>query len=514
MKANARESCKMASTHIVKDAQACMKETDKAHQRQLAIIVESEDGIAQACEWVLSGLGFCICRCVTYGEARDQLETQKPKLLIVGNVLSSDAPLELFQMAKERNPFVTCILMIKQASHDLLNKALQAGCDGLVYGEFSPEEFYAVVTKALERSELREDVSKLQSLLSAYRLSQAITSTLDLEELLSLTLELVVNELHASSGSVMLYDEASGELVIAAVHGLSKELIGRRQPVNEGIAGLVARQQKPIIISPNVKPEPQVLSMLKRKEIISSISFPMIFEGKLVGVLNVNSVEGSTVFGESELGMLSVLCAQAAAAIANAKLHDQVRRSYLGAIMALVQAIEARDPYTKGHSEKVSEYAIQFSKVLELGSADTEAIQMAGLLHDVGKIGIPDYILLKPGRLSEEEYERIKVHPVISSLIIEPVPFPWDIRTPVRHHHERWDGKGYPDGLKGEEIPLMARIISVVDVFDAITSDRAYRRAMSIETALEVILHVAGTQLDPELARAFVYMMRSKGSKS
>ncbi|MCS7253239.1 MAG: HD domain-containing protein [Armatimonadota bacterium] len=486
----------------------------KPLQKQIAIMVGIEGDVAKECEEVLTRLGFHSLRCVSFEEAKEQLEKRSPQLVVVSTALPSSDPLELLRAVKEHNPLITGILVARQATYDFVIKALRVGCDGLVYGDFSTEEFYATVSEALEKSALREDVSKLKSLLSLYRLSQMITVTLDLDRLLSLTLDLAISELHASSGSIMLRDEVTGDLIIAAVHGLPKTLIGKRQSINEGIAGLVARQQKPIIISPSVSVEPQVLSMLKRKEIISSISFPMMFEGKLVGILNVNSVEGEVVFGEGELEILSVLCAQAASAITNARLHEQVRRSYLGAITALVQAIEARDPYTKGHSEKVSEYAVQLGETIKLSADESEAIRMAGLLHDVGKIGIPDQILLKPGKLTEEEYEQIKRHPIISSLIIEPVPFPWDIRTPVRHHHERWDGKGYPDGLRGEEIPLTARIISVTDVFDAITSDRAYRGAMSAEAAFELILEVAGTQLDPELSRAFVNMMRSKKRRS
>lgn len=483
---------------------------DKLYRGWTALVIGRECSTIEACRDMLKSMGFHVLICGSLSEMMDGLHNHDVKLIAISEKPGDGDPLEFLKAAKSQNPLVTGILVVRQATHEFIIDALRLGCDGIAYGECSPEELYAVINEALEKTTLLEDLSKLRSLLSLYRLSQMITTTLNLGKLFSMTLELAVAELRASSGSIMLYDEASSELIISAVHGLPKTLIGRRQSVNEGIAGLVARHHKPIIISPKTSTEPQVLSMLKRKEIISSISFPMILEGRLVGVLNVNSLEKDVVFSESDLELLSVLCTQAAAAITNAQLHEQVRRSYLGAIMALVQAIEARDPYTKGHSEKVSEYATKFCEVLKLSSCEAESIQMAGLLHDVGKIGIPDYILLKPGKLTDEEYEQIKRHPVISSNIVEPVPFPWDIKTPVRHHHERWDGKGYPDGLRGEEIPFTARIISITDTFDAITSDRAYRKAMKVEEALEAILHVSGTQLDPELARAFVEMMRSK----
>jgi putative nucleotidyltransferase with HDIG domain len=479
----------------------------KRFEGQLAVFVGDDEEIATECLRILEGFGFTASRCLKEEDALSLLEGRDVKLLVVSVREPDEKALELLKVAKEQDPLLTALLIVKEATHDFVLKILRVGCDGLVYGEFSPEEFYATLSEALEKSALRRDLSRLRLL---YRLSQLMTSTFDLEKFLPVVLDIAVSELRASSGSIMLHDEATNELVIAAIHGLRKELLGRRQSVNEGIAGLVARRLKPVIISPRVNMEPQVLSMLKRKEIISSISFPMVCEGRFVGVLNVNSVEGNVIFGEEDLELLSVLCTQAAAVIANIELHEKVHRSHLGAIMALARAIEARDPYTKGHSEKVSEYIVKFCEVLKVSVEDREALRVAGLLHDVGKIGIPDSVLLKPGKLTKEEYELIKRHPVISSSIIEQVPFPWDIRTAVYHHHERWDGKGYPSGLKGEEIPFSSRVIAVADTFDALTSDRAYRRAMSDDQALEVIKEVAGSQLDPELSKAFVSMMRSK----
>ncbi|MFA4015079.1 MAG: hypothetical protein RUDDFDWM_000152 [Candidatus Fervidibacterota bacterium] len=482
-------------------------EGSKHYEGQLAVFVGDDEDIASTCLKILERFGFTVCHCLKEEEALSLLEGRDVKLLVINPCQPDEKVLELLKVVKEQDPLLTALLIVREATHEFVLKMLRVGCDGLVYGEFSPEEFYAVLSEALEKSALRRDLSRIHLL---YRLSQLMTSTFDLEKFLPAVLDIAVSELRASSGSIMLHDEATNELVIAAIHGLKKELLGRRQSVNEGIAGLVARRLKPVIISPGVNPEPQVLSMLKRKEIVSSISFPMICEGRLVGVLNVNSVKGDVIFGKEDLELLSVLCTQAAAVIANIQLHEKVHKSHLGAIMALARAIEARDPYTKGHSEKVSKYIVEFCEVLEVSVEDREALRVAGLLHDVGKIGIPDSVLLKPGKLTEEEYELIKRHPIISSSIIEQVPFPWDIRRAVYHHHERWDGKGYPSGLKGEEIPFSSRVIAVADTFDALTSDRAYRRAMSGDQALMLIEEVAGSQLDPELSKAFVSMMRSK----
>ncbi|HID07104.1 MAG TPA: HD domain-containing protein [Armatimonadetes bacterium] len=476
-----------------------------------AILVEDDEDVAELCKRVLQRLRFRVWHAKSIADAKKILEEQRFGLAVIDLVLPDGNGLDLLEAMRAENPTLTTVIITGHPTRDHILRALQLSCEAFLIKTFTANEFYVTIQEAIEKASLKREVSRLQSLLSLYRVSEAITATLDLHRLLELILEVAVTELHASSGSIMLLNRAGTELTIAVVHGLPKELIGKTQPISKGIAGLVVRTQQPIMIAPGITPQPQVLPMLQRSEIVSSISFPLISEGRTVGVLNLNSAAHGVVFRPSDLELLSVLCAQAGTAIVNAQLHEQVRTSYLGAIRSLVQAIEARDPYTKGHSEKVAEYAQQLGQYIHLSDGAVEALQMAGLLHDVGKIGVPDSILLKPSRLTDEEYEQIKKHPVYSSRIIEPVPFPWDIMTPVYHHHERYDGDGYPAGLRGDDIPLAARVVAVADTFDAVTSNRAYRKGMPVSDALALIEDIAGSQLDSELARAFVDMI--KGGK-
>lgn len=213
-------------------------------------------------------------------------------------------------------------------------------------------------------------------------------------------------------------------------------------------------------------------------------------------------------FDASERRLLSIFAGQVAASLDNARLYKALKDQNRQTIEALAEAIEARDAHTYGHSRQVTRYAVRLAQELGLPPERVELIDYAGLLHDVGKIGIRDYILLKPGSLDPEEFQVMKGHPRIGVKIIERV---WGLRATlpiIEAHHERYDGKGYPNGLKGEEIPLEARILAIADAFEAMTADRAYRSALSTEAALSVLWEGRGGAWDPELVTVFVDLVR------
>jgi response regulator RpfG family c-di-GMP phosphodiesterase len=193
--------------------------------------------------------------------------------------------------------------------------------------------------------------------------------------------------------------------------------------------------------------------------------------------------------------------------------HQELRLAYVSTVKTLSEAIEAKDPYTRGHSERVGVYSSRLARELHCASGFIERIYLAGLLHDVGKIGIPDSIITKPGRLTAEEYEEIKRHPEIGARIIEPVSFLADIAPCVRHHHEWYDGsnRGYPDRLSGEGIPFPSRIILVADTVEAMTSDRPYRAGVPMGRVIEEIRQFSGTQFDPVVADAFLRIIEREG---
>ncbi len=183
---------------------------------------------------------------------------------------------------------------------------------------------------------------------------------------------------------------------------------------------------------------------------------------------------------------------------------EQMNELHLATVQALAMAIDAKDSTTADHVQRVKIYGRGLAQLFGLTELEAQAIEAGALLHDVGKLAVPDYILNKPGKLTPAEFEKMKIHPVVGAEILSQVKFPYPVVPVVRHHHERWDGKGYPDGLKGEEIPLTARILSVVDCFDAVREDRQYRRAMTRQQAIDLLREGAGTQFDPKVVEVFI----------
>ena len=244
------------------------------------------------------------------------------------------------------------------------------------------------------------------------------------------------------------------------------------------------------------------------REIRNLVAIPIYIRDDFLGVIVLANKDGG--FEEHEDEVLLALGDHAGALLQNSRLRGDLRASYLATIRILANAIEAKDPFLRGHSNDVSSYVAAVSQHLDLTDRKREELIFASLLHDLGKIGISERILLKPAGLSAEEYNIIKLHPRIGFRLVEQVPGLAGISTAVLHHHERWDGEGYPDGLRGEEIPVEARVVAVADAFSAMTSDRPYRGRKSLEEALNELERNAGTQFDPEVVRLFCEELRAR----
>ncbi|MBR9984484.1 MAG: response regulator [Desulfosarcina sp.] len=256
-------------------------------------------------------------------------------------------------------------------------------------------------------------------------------------------------------------------------------------------------EDKPLLVheNSNVRGVPEAIRSL--------MLVPLIIRKKVFGVLAVSSLNGNVRFSEKDLYYMSFMTNKAAYAIENVALYENIYENLLATLYAFVGAIEARDPYTEQHSNRVTRIAIALCRGMGGSQEEQDILNVAGQLHDIGKIGIRDDILLKPGRLTDEEFSIIKEHPVIGANIVERLGL-WDReKNIIRCHHERFDGKGYPDGLAGEKIPMLARILSVADVYDAIASDRAYRRRMEEAKILEIMYGGSGTQFDAGVIDSF-----------
>ncbi|PIE67983.1 MAG: transcriptional regulator [Deltaproteobacteria bacterium] len=235
----------------------------------------------------------------------------------------------------------------------------------------------------------------------------------------------------------------------------------------------------------------------------SMMLVPLTIRKKVFGVLAVSVLDGDVRFSEKDLYYISFMTNKAAYAIENIALYENIYENLFATLYAFVRAIEARDPYTEQHSNRVTQIAIALCAAMGGSQEEQDILNVAGQLHDIGKIGIRDDILLKPGRLTDEEFRIIKEHPVIGAKIVERLGL-WDReKYIIKCHHERFDGLGYPDGLAGEQIPMLARILSVADVYDAVASDRAYRKKMEEEKILRIMYGGSGSQFDAEVIETF-----------
>jgi len=241
--------------------------------------------------------------------------------------------------------------------------------------------------------------------------------------------------------------------------------------------------------------------------------WPMRIRGEPFGLLVAFHNNASPSISAEETRLFDFLIRKASLAVENMALYESLISNFYGMLKSLVNALEAKDLYTGKHSERVTRYATETARILGCSGAQIESMQTVGYLHDIGKIGVRDSILNKPGPLTAAEYEIVKKHPAIGDSIVSELGLSPEERSIIRHHHERWDGAGYPDGLAGKDIPLLARIVSVVDAFDAMTSERAYRHAMSREESLAELSKNRGKQFDPSALDAFLQVMKKTGPK-
>ncbi|MFH1287398.1 MAG: HD domain-containing phosphohydrolase, partial [bacterium] len=240
------------------------------------------------------------------------------------------------------------------------------------------------------------------------------------------------------------------------------------------------------------------------------ISFPLVSSQVALGVINVRKKIDNSPFTKADLELISILSTQAAIAIENSRLFDNLNNVYIEIMQFIIALTEARDVYLKGHTQRVTQYCLKLGKALELNKEELVTLRYAATLHDIGKLAISESILNKQKDLTSEEYEIIKTHPVIGANILKPLNFLGSARNLVLHHHERIDGKGYPDGISGNDISLSTNIIILVDSYDAMCSNRAYRTALSDEAIINELISNKNKQFDSVVVDAFLKLLKEE----
>ena len=353
--------------------------------------------------------------------------------------------------------------------------------------------------------------SHMERLSALYQIGTSLSSSMDKQKTLKMVVRHAKGLLGAQNCSLMLIDKDSQTLNIVVGSGLSRSIIkNTKLKIGEGIAGKTALSGKAVLLQKGFKAKGSQIEG-NAEEIPSAISVPIKIQNKVIGVINVSkSIDGEN-FTKEQQELLVMFANQAAIAIENSRLMEELQELFVQSITALANAIDARDRYTRGHSQRVTTYSLAIAKGLNMSKEDRNMLQYAALLHDIGKINIKDSILNKPDKLSEEEFSEMQRHPEYGAKIMEPVKRFSSLLPYMYYHHEKFAGEGYPFHLRGEEIPLIARIIAVADSFDAITSDRPYRKGKPISYAIEELKKCSGTQFDPEVVEVFLKWIEEKG---
>ena len=352
------------------------------------------------------------------------------------------------------------------------------------------------------------------SLTNIHELSSASYSHKLNEELYEPVLENACNLIKANRGSIMLFDEKTQTLNIIASKGISAEVIAStRLKIGEGVAGMAFQSGKIISTEDPTQENGYVGYIGAPEQREPFVAVPIKTRKKVLGVLNLHVEDFSILKDEYVLKILAVLADKTAITVENVGLNEAMRSFYLEMVETLTRVIDAKDSYTHDHGTRASARARRISEELGLDEELVREIEYAALLHDIGKIGISELILRKPSRLTPQEYETIKKHTAIGYQILHPIQFLGRVPKIVLHHHEWYNGTGYPAGLRGEEIPIGSRVVSVIDAWDAMVSDRPYRKALPSARALEELREGRGGQFDPQVVDVFVHLYLDEWSK-
>lgn len=514
------------------------------------LVVDDEPNICNLLRELLSKQDYVVDTCLNGQEALAKTQNTTYDMVISDLKMPGMNGTDLIKSIKAASPDTAAVLITGYATVETAVRALRYGADDYVTKPFNIEELRKVVSRGLESKQLRQRNHKLvemlqsankelnrhrdelkhevvrtsESLLATNRrleervqqlntimkVTKAITSILDLDRLLDFCLKLLGREMGVENSSIMLMQPGGQWLVVKASYGPSSDRVtGKERKLGDGVAGWVAEYKEPLLIT-DADASPVFATEFARKYPSKSfLCVPLVLQERTLGVLNLTGKVNGEPFTEQDRRFVLAVTGQIAVAIENAGLYDTIRQNSLSAVQALAEGLEARDPYTSGHSSRVTDYAIRVAKTLGVSQPSTETLRYAGRLHDIGKLGISEAVLHKNARLSEDEWALIKEHPAKGERIVHSLGFLDRAKTVVRHHHERWDGAGYPDGLKGEEIPFLTRILSVADCYDAMTSQRPYRAAKTHKEALGELEAGVSRQFDPAIVQQFVKVMHS-----
>ncbi|MFH1771363.1 MAG: HD domain-containing phosphohydrolase [Candidatus Omnitrophota bacterium] len=487
-------------------------------------IIDDEEEICRTLSRLLQAEGYNVVSCTSGTKGLELIKKERVDLALVDFKMPDIDGITVIRKIKEFDQSIMAIIVTGRPSLDSVKEAIRIGASDYIIKPFDIKEVFFAIDNAiafrilsLENKRLMAQLAEKNLVLTEnvkdrtrelsllYEIGQDVLSSIKLDEVLKTIVERITSVLDLEICSILLYDEASGLLSIKASCGLSGQVIKETMiALGKGISGWVLENRTPILVEDIEKDDQFKKISLEKYYTHSFISVPLIIKDKLIGVININNKASGMPFNNDDLRLARGIAAQAAIAIENAKLYASLEETYMRSVLSLTSALDARDHYTKAHSEHVKKFAVAIAREIGFPDSEIEKLNRSCQLHDLGKIGIQDSILTKEGKLTSQEWETVKTHSLRSVEILRPLLFLQDSLKCIEQHHERYDGKGYPYGLKGEGILLPARILAIADSFDAMVTDRPYRKALSLEDAVSELKKGKGSQFDSELVDVFL----------
>ncbi len=466
------------------------------------LVVDDERFIRDILADFLTMEGYSVRTAEDGNQALTELSRGSFDLVISDLKMPKMGGLDLLSHVTRLQPEALTVIMTGFGTVETAIDAMKQGAYDYILKPFKVEEIVHVVQRGLEKQRLATENMRLREAVSLYKVSEAITASLSLDDVVSTVTQSALREVNADAVFMWLQDGAGA--YFERLRAVSDE--ARRGGISPGHQNQVeidrrVKEDTPLIL--HGEDAQALFSEQPTRPVTSTITVPLKMQTRLLGWISVVSWTPSKRFTEGQRKLLSIIASRAAAAIENAHLYEDLQATFQQTIQSLANTIDKMDRYTAGHSQRVALYASRLARWLGLDDKEVEIVRQAALMHDLGKVGCV-MNLNKPGKLTEEEYDSFQRHPEYGKEILDPIAFLAPVIPGVHLHHERWDGRGYPLKLKGDNIPLIARIISVADTYDAMTSDRAYRRALPHEVTMGEIERCSGTQFDPDVAEPFV----------
>jgi response regulator RpfG family c-di-GMP phosphodiesterase len=484
------------------------------NRRYNILVVDDEMVIRDVLEDFLSSEGYNVASVSNGKEALEELEEEHYDALLSDLMMPSMTGIELIKRVKEIGYQIVTVIMTGYGTIETAVQAMKIGADDYILKPFKMDEVLQVLERSFRSQGLILENINLKETVNLYEISETIASSQDVVTILNQIIESSHKEISSDFICLHMFDGVMHPQMEKERYKNSENHKGQfqldlpsiqRKVKNEGF--LLAQKEvaqdyfESSVYAPN-----------------SLIAIPIKVSNLSLGMLLAISFSKKVFFREGHRKFLSILATKAASSLENYRLIEElqeanrelleanriIRENFRQTILGFARAIEQNDPYTRGHSDRVSEYSRLIAEVMGLGTQFIEDITFAGQLHDIGKIGISPQKLNKAGKLNAPEIRMFRRHPEMGKRILEPIPFMRHLIPGVYCHHEKYDGSGYPQGLKEEDIPLMGRIISVADTYDAMTSDRSYRKALSSKVAIDELVRNSGTQFDPEIVEAFL----------